>query len=257
MKCKNTEPLLSLYVGGDLEEEHARLVAAHLQSCTECKLAAEEYVDASRLLQGYEPPTFSDEVYAGIREQVLNEIERESHAPVWSRIFSPLFSALRHPRTRWITAGLLLAISVTALYLSLGPSRELPNDHQAVRTGEPSQAGGGSDVRSDNSNESARSSSVAKKGQVRTTNTRRPITGKREASAGVVATARSRNLDKTTKVDSSTHDSMLQRPVRVVQPSSAPAPLRVEMQTRDRNIRIIWLSGQPPDADGRDGSKGI
>jgi hypothetical protein len=64
-------------------------------------------------------------------------------------------------------------------------------------------------------------------------------------------------LDKTTKVDSSTNDRMVQRPVRVVQPSSAPAPLRVEMQTTDRNIRIIWLSGQPPGADGRDGSKGI
>jgi hypothetical protein len=87
--------------------------------------------------------------------------------------------------------------------------------------------------------------------------TRSPITRRREANPGVVATNRSRVLGKTTKVDSSTNDRVVQRVVGVSQPSSAPAPLRVEMQTSDRNIRIIWLSGQRPSAGGRDGSKGI
>ena len=258
MNCKNVEPLLSLYAGRDLEEEHSRLVAAHLQSCTKCTLAADEYAGASRLLQGYEPPFFSDEIYAGIREQVLNKIERESHAPVRPGIFSQLFLALVQPRTRWVTAALLLAISVTALYLSRNPSRQPPNDRQvAVRTREPNQAGSRADARSENSNASAGSSSFSNKGQVRVATTRSPITRKREANPGVVASNRSRELDKTTKVDSSTNDRVVQRVVGVSQPSSATAPLRVEMQTSDRNIRIIWLSGQRPSAGGWDGSKGI
>src|SRR5262249_45087257 len=146
MNCKNVEPLLSLYVGRDLEEGHSQLVAAHLQSCTQCSLAANEYAWASQLLQGYQPPRFSDEIYAGIREEVLNEIERESHAPVWSGIFSQLFLALVQPRIRWITAALLLATSVTALYLSRNPSRQLPNDQQiVVGTGGPNQIGSGAD----------------------------------------------------------------------------------------------------------------
>ena len=227
MNCKNVEPLLSLYVGSDLEEEYSRLVAAHLQSCTKCTLAADEYAGARQLLQEYEPPFISDEIYAGIREQVLNNIERESHAPVRPGIFSQLVQ----PRMRWITAALLLAISVTALYLIRNPLRQLPNDQQvAVRTTKPNQTGSRADVRSENSSASA----VA--------TTRRPITRKRKANLSVVATHRSRESDKTTKVDS--------------QPSSAPAPLRVEMQTSDRNIRIIWLSGQRP-GGARDGSKGI
>ena len=257
MNCKNVEPLLSLYVGRDLEEEHSRLVAAHLQSCTKCTLAADEYAGASQLLQGYEPPFFSDEIYAGIREQVLNKIERESHAPVRPGIFSQLFLALVQPRMRWVTAALLLAISVTALYLSRNPLRQLPNDQQvAVRTREPNQAGSRADARSENSNASAGSSSFSNKGQVRRATTRSPITRKREANPGV-ATNRSREVDKTTKVGSSTNDRVVQRVVDVSQPSSATAPLRVEMQTSDRNIRIIWLSGQRPSAGGRDGSKGI
>jgi hypothetical protein len=244
MNCKNVEPLLALYVGRDLEEEHSRLVAAHLQYCTKCTLAADEYAGANQLLQGYEPPFFSDEIYAGIRVQVLNKIERESHAPVRPGIFSQLFLALVQPRMRWVTAALLLAISVTALYLSRNPTRQLPNDQQvAVRTTEPSASAG--------------SSSFSNKEKVSVAITRRPVTRNREANPRVVATNRLREMGKTTKVDSSTNDPVVQRVVDVSQPSSAPAPLRVELQTSDRNIRIIWLSGQRPSAGGGDGSKGI
>lgn len=244
MNCKNVEPLLSLYAGGDLVEEQSQLVAAHLQSCTQCSLAADEYAWARQLLQRYEPPRFSDEIYAGIREEVLNEIGRESRVPVWPGVFSQLFAALAQPRMRWITAALLLAISVTALYLSRRPSRQLRNDQEiVVLTGKPNQADIGADVRSGSRNESAGPSSFSNEGKVRIANTHRRITRKREANAGIVATNLSRELDKTTKVDA--------------QPSAAPAPMRVEMQTSDRNIRIIWLSGPRPVAGGTDGSKGI
>jgi anti-sigma factor RsiW len=232
MKCKNVEPLLSLYVGGDLEDEDSQLVAAHLQSCTQCSLTADEYASTSQLLQQYEPPRFSDEVYAGIREDVLNEINRETHAPMWPGVFPQLFAALTPLRMRWITAALLLAISVIALYFSRRLSRQLPNDQQiVVLTRDPNQA-----VRSGSRNESGAEVHIAK--------THRRITRKREANAGIVATNLSRELDRTTKVDP--------------QPSSsAPAPMRVEIQTSDRNIRIIWLSGQRPVAGGSDGSKGL
>jgi hypothetical protein len=242
MNCKNVEPLLSLYVGRDLEEEHSPLVAAHLESCTECTVAANEYVRASQLLQRYETPFFSDEIYGGIREQVLNEIARESHASAWPGIFSQLFLPLVQPRLRWITAALLLSISVTALYLSRNPSRQLPKDQLvAVRAEEPNQVGSRADVRSENSNESAGAPLSLNKKQVRGVTTRRPITRKRDANAGVVAT----NLSRVVQG------------IGVSHPSAAPAPLRVEMQTSDRNIRIIWLSGPRPGTGGTDGSKGI
>ena len=225
MNCKNVEPLLSLYVGRDLEEEQSRLVAAHLQCCAECGVAADEYARTSQLLQEYEAPLFSDEVYAGIREHVLDEIQAESSTRVSPGIFSHLFLALVQPRMRWITAAVLLAISVPALYLSRKPSHQLPNDQPVA-------------VRSEIRNESAGSSSFSNKGQDHTATTHPPIIRKRKANAGVVATNRSRKLDKT-------------------QPSSAQAPLRVEMQTSNRNIRIIWLSPPRPAAVGTDGSKGI
>jgi len=257
MNCKNVEPLLSLYVGRDLEEEQSRLVAAHLRSCSECTLAADEYAGASQLLQGYEPPFFSDEIYAGIRGQVLNEIKREFRAPVRPGIFSQVFLALVQPRMRWITAVVLLAISVTALYLSRNPSHQLPNQEQVtVRTGEPTRGGGGADVRSRNSNESASSSLLSHKAQDHVSSRRLPTTARRKANAGLAANNRSQHLHNT-KVDAATSESVVQRHVDVSQPSTAPVPLRVEMQTSNQNIRIIWLSTQRPRAGARDGSKGI
>ena len=250
MNCKNVEPLLPLYVGRDLEEERSRLVAAHLQSCTECTLAADEYAQAGQLLQEYEPPFFGDETYAGIRQQVLNQIEGEFNLAVRGRIFSQFYLALVQPRMRWITAALLLAISVTALYWSRTHSHQLPDDgHVAGRTEEPNQAGTGTEVRAGHSNPSNRE-------QDRKATTRHPITGKRKASGGVVAANRSRQLDNPTKVNVSTNDPVVQHDVDGSQPSSTHGPLRVEMQTSDRNIRIIWLSGQRPPA-GSDGSKGL
>lgn len=226
MNCKNVEPLLSLYVGGDLEEEYSRLVAAHLQSCKACTVVADEYARAGQLLQGYEAPLFSEEIYAGVREQVLNEIARESDARARPGFFSELFLTLVRPRMRWITAALLLAISVTALYLSRNGSSHVPIDqHVAVQTEEPKD-----------SNESAGPSSFSNEAPVPVVIKRRP---------------------KPSKVDSSTNDRLGRRNVVVSQPSSALAPLRVEMQTSNRNIRIIWLSGQRPGAVGTDGSKGI
>ena len=223
MNCKNVEPLLSLYVGRDLEDEQSRLVAAHLQTCRECTLATDEYAAASQLLQRYEPPFVNDEIYAGIRGQVINEIERKSHARMWFGMFSQFFF---QPRMKWVTAALLLAISVIALYLSRNRSQQPPNDQQvAVRNRDESAPG---------------SPLVSNKVQDDIVIPRSPITRKRKA-----------------KVVASTNDRVVQRNVILAQPSSAPAPLRVEMQTSNRNIRIIWLSNQPPGAAGTDGSKGI
>lgn len=258
MNCKSVEPLLSLYVGRDLEEKRSRSIAAHLQSCTACALVADEYAGASQMLQAYEPPIFSDEIYAGIRGQVLNEIGRESHAPVWPRIFSQLFLALAQPRMRWITAALLLAVSLTVLYLSRSRLHQRPNDQQvAVGTAEPNQAARRADVRSENGTESAGSSSLSNKRHDGRATTRRPIAVRRKVNVGVVDTNLSRRLDETAKVDALTYDPVIRRDVDVSQPSSAPAPLRVEMQTGNRNIRIIWLSNQRPRGSGSNGSKGI
>ena len=113
MNCKKVEELLPLYVGRDLEEERARLVTAHVRSCTQCARSAQEYGEANQLLQLFEPPQFSDATYAAIRSSVLREIERKSSAP-------GLLEFFRRPlplHVTWaVSAAVMVVVCVFAYY---------------------------------------------------------------------------------------------------------------------------------------------
>lgn len=43
MDCEEVRDLLYLYVTGELDEEEATAVARHLESCADCRLAADEH----------------------------------------------------------------------------------------------------------------------------------------------------------------------------------------------------------------------
>lgn len=256
MNCKYVDQLLPLYVGGDLEQGRSSLVASHLQSCTECARAADEYAGADRLLHEYEPPLFSDEVYSGIRRQVLDEIRRKSEAAAWSSVVSQFFAPLAQPRMRWITAAVLLAMSATALYFIASRSNELANPQQVaddVRKGEQNSA---DSSRPESINNFNATSSDSSKASDSLAFKRSAFTAKKVANAG----RRSRQPEKA-PIDVEqpgmfTSSKAFHSGVDVLQPSSAPAPLRVEMQTNDPNIRIIWLSSQRAEGRARETSKG-
>ena len=91
MNCKQTEELLPLYAGRDLEEERATLVTEHLQTCAVCARVANEYRESVVLTEQFAPPVFSEAVYAGIRQRVQREIETEALAPTWSHTIASLF----------------------------------------------------------------------------------------------------------------------------------------------------------------------
>lgn len=242
MNCKYVEQLLPLYIGRDLEEQSSVLVADHLQSCKRCADAADEYDQAKQLLQRFEAPSFSPAVYAGIRRQVLNEIERKSEAPGWSTAVSQFFGLLVSPRMRWITAALVLAISVTAFYFITRRSNQIPN--------EVNVADGGTSKSSDGV---ATAPAAVKDNKVVNAGPTRHRSRQREKTVVSVA-HRGPSPSRTTNALSSP-DNALVNPA--AQPSSTHAPLRVEIQTSDRNIRIIWLSSQLPQTGARDTSKGI
>jgi hypothetical protein len=115
MNCRKVEELLPLYIGGDLDEKRARLMTEHVQACIECSRSAQEYAEASQLLQVFEPPQFEEATFAAIRSQVLREIEigRESSS---SRQFQLLVRPFQ-PRIMWaVSTAVLLAVCLFAYY---------------------------------------------------------------------------------------------------------------------------------------------
>ena len=241
MNCKHVEELVPLYVGRDLEEKRARLVKAHVQSCAECARLAEEYREAQRLLQLFEPPPFGEAVYSGIRQHVLREIGRESSAPALPRLVERLFS----PRIRWAVAtALLLLVSVVAFYFIAertgGRQQVADRNSAAERTGPAERQsaplrGGESPMPLSSSGEHGDRTYQAQQRKSRGVAARRPTTvavKTRDARSMTAAALRVSN-------DPAEPDAVAAR--HPVIPEKA---LRVEMQTKDPNIRIIWIAHQ-------------
>lgn len=260
MNCDHVQELLPLYVGRDLEEKRAKLVTAHVQSCGECAGMAADYRDTKQLLHLFEPPRVSDAVYAGIRRRVLREIERESKPYGFSQLVASIFV----PRVNYTVATmLLLAVFGLAFYFIANRKSNSNNAGQHV-------AGERSTVDPTNRHneqtpprpESAVSPSSSPK---RTDRQYLGSTGHKNLTIAVALDRthqyRKKNLriDGRQSVAAGTHEprsmtaeaspeaNRLAEPdtVRALDPITSEKPLRVEMQTRDRNIRIIWFSHPP------------
>lgn len=230
MNCRRVQELLPLFVGQDLEENQARLVNAHVKTCDECAALTGEYQLSRELTQQLAPPQFSASVYAGIRQSVLREIDRTTPAAPWHESITGVF----RPRPGWAVATVLLIVfSVSAVYLIArrdSDSQSIASDHwvKQVLTAakletEPVQTG-------PSKNEEAPRHITISKGD-------RTIRSPRNSAPGMSApTVAARELP--VKTEGAEPNAVPSRA------SSAEKTLRVEMQTADPNIRIIWFAPQ-------------
>lgn len=246
MNCKQAEELLPLYAGCDLEEKRTTLVTEHVQTCAACARVADEYRESVQLTEQFAPPVFSEAVYAGIRQRVLREIETEARAPVWSQTIANFL----RPRLTWAIAGvLLIGVSLFAIYFIMNRQNDGPQLADKPPSKVQPRAKEESNLGSQGGNRADLSPSVN--------------TGwKKQPLAVVLQPPRKRSrdtlADRINKVDEKSSDAMSTAKNVSPQPSSLPEPmvfphhdsaalgktLRVEIQTKDPKIRIIWFVQQ-------------
>jgi hypothetical protein len=231
MNCKHVQELLPLYVGRDLEKKRAKQVTAHVQSCVECASSADEYRNSQQLLKLFTPPSFSEATYAGIRQRVLREIEREHTAPTLAQLLASVF----RPRVWAVATALLLAVSVFALYFIANRKNDRQQNEQQVveKRGTGSQS-------DDHLAGAMRPGLTGTAGGLAT----RSPKSRLNPPAQIVK--HSKGAGGATAVPiRSAPDSLLEAKGPSLNPSGpSEKTLRVEMQTKDRNIRIIWFSHQ-------------
>lgn len=238
MNCQQTERLLPLYAGGELEEKRAGLVMAHLQSCANCAGAADEYRETRQLVQKFDPPAFGEDVYAGIRQRVMQEIEKE---PAASPALYEILAGLFRPRLRWAFAAALLAVSVFAIYFIASrrsDQDQLADNRPPANTVENKPANG---QRVPPGNQTAGQPtpgvtviphrSIPKR-QPQRRNYRESSTDRANSMSVSVPDGQS----ITAGVSSKTPDR------QTVDSGPSEKTLRMEIQTKDPNIRIIWFS---------------
>ncbi len=246
MNCKQVQEFLPLFVGRDLKDRRAKQVAAHLQTCAHCAGATDEYRGTRQMLQQFSPPPFSEGVYAAMRQRVLREIEADSNLPVLSRFISGLF----RPRLSWaIVSALLVVLALSAIYF-IANHMDRPQlvVNLPIASHEQSVAQSALD-------QQLPLPSLPNDGSKRP----RPAIRQRHSYRSVVIDSPdsvAMNAPKT----SSTYDvsSKLNNSTESVVPADGMSakPLRMEWQTNDPNIRIIWFS-HPKTGRVGTGSKGI
>ncbi len=252
LSCRRMTRMMPLYVAGDLLGEREREAAHHLAACEGCRRLAEEFAESGSLLaEACALPEFDAEFYGRIRRAVLAEI---THG---RRLSKPLLFG-----RRWIYAA-SFALALTACgfvfqYLER-LRREAPQSLDSM-----SQVNGqmilGPEAKSPSLSpalprelvrvivpQKVRSRAVATEINPRGTN--RELQTKRKPD-----TSRT-TRDDDGRIAQAMRSSTIVGPVRLeraIQSSgSASSPCwgasasdvsRIEIQTADPNIKIIWLA---------------
>jgi hypothetical protein len=268
MNCRQVQELLPLYVGRELEEKSAKLVTAHVQSCVECASSAEEYRETRRLLQQFVPPLFSEAVYAGIRRRVLREIERESTLPTLPQLVASFF---RPPITWALATALLLAGSVFGFYFIANRTNDQQLTIDRTTRGQPngrsqlqetpvspspsSKEGDGPPVARIARNTGTDTTIAWSVHRTHQSQQRKSLRAAADRTRpGVVNTPTAQSM--TARAFPQGDNMEETNAVHVNDSANSAKPLRVEMQTKDPNIRIIWFSHRLT-KQGSPRSKGI
>ena len=218
MNCTHTAELLPLFVADDLPPAKAEIVRDHLRECSECRMLAEEFSESREWLQNAAVADLPDTFYKDLRADVWGRIDAEkARLPFWA-MWSNLF-----PRLNWwpmfATAAALLLFAVGLFTIR----------RETESIGLPTPP-----------------ASIAK---VRPTPElkQNPEIGA-VVKAGIKAPkAKSiRPKDKLPLIRVPLPVTRLPVPdlARIAQPAieQAPEMIRIEIQTADPNIRIIWLA---------------
>jgi len=231
MNCKQTEELLPLYAGRDLDEERATLVTEHLQTCAACARVADEYRESVQLIEQFAPPVFSEAVYAGIRQRVQREIATEALAPGWSHTIASVFRS----RLTWAMASMLLiVVSLFAIYFMMNRGNVEPQ----LANQPPANVQPGT---KEHSKSGLPDSSLP--AGVKTGGDKQHL-------------ARGHQLERRKRSRDTLADRVNTVAAKSPEATSTSKTLRLEIQTKDPKIRIIWFV-EPETKPAIPSSKGI
>lgn len=245
MNCKQIDELLPLYAGRDLDEKRARQVSEHIQICPTCARVAGEYRDAVELAQHLAPPVFSGNVYASVRRQVMRQIENEPTAPLLPQMFGSWF----RPRISWtVASALVVTFAVFAYYLASNRSADLrpvaDNNPAVNRTEQTPEAMATPRTAAPVSPPRPLKPAGEQRRRIHSFVNRSPLV--------VVNAPQSSRPDNSQKL----RDRAATSNLPAVDAAPGESPLRVEIQTKNPNIRIIWFTHSNP-KPGLPNSKGI
>lgn len=114
MNCRRVEKLIPLYVEGDLASGIADRVTSHLDWCGRCNWLADEYKESQSWLRSSEPPEFDEATLSGLKIGVLRRIEETSARP---SLLASLAEQWSRRQVFALSAAMLIILGVVVFYI--------------------------------------------------------------------------------------------------------------------------------------------
>jgi putative zinc finger protein len=253
MNCQQVQDLLPLYAGSDLEERRARLVAAHVQTCETCAEVAREYRETQQLIQTFVPPAFTEDFYAEMRQSVWQNLEKKSTSRAFPNIIVDLF----RPRLAWAVAtAVLIAVSAVGIYVishrgavSSPAVSNQPSPSRVTQDDRPTT--------SSQTNASAAHALASSGSNIQPANVHQPDRRqKRKTISDRVNLPAVSTVAAVSPAAISAPQTSDLRQTGNGSSDASQAPLRMEIQTKNPNIRIIWFAPRDAKSSSRN-SRGI
>ncbi len=238
MKCEQIEELIPLYVGGDLEPSEADDLRHHLTDCAQCRRLHEDFQASQTWLTTFAVPEFDEASLATLRASVLNEIERQEKRGSWLDWLLPKWNPRLVLAVSTAALVAVTALSVTVYRIQIA-SPKLGDDQVSVVTG-------GYPLQITPGNQQV-STATIKEHRIRRSKPSEPALLPEEAfnNGGL-----SFPLEPPVIVPEQTESETA--PPAEPEDKEPKEMLRIELQTADPNIRIIWLT---PKADSLSNTK--
>ncbi len=238
MNCRRVEKMIPLYVEGDLESRSSDRIASHLEWCGRCNWLADEYKESQSWLRSSEPPVFDDAFLTDLKRDVLKGVSNTR--PSFLASFLGLWTQQWNRRqVLALGAALMIIFGVLVLYLY----RTRVNDGGAVHElagqteGDDRNNPAPPELTPDTKSAPGASSSGRHRSPVRTTVARRSVEPPRLSEANKSSGTESPDKPHKEEKQMIPGDTFDSREM-----------LRIEIQTSDPNIRIIWFAPKETDS---------
>lgn len=127
MLCTHAEKLIPLFAGDDLPAREADALRRHLESCANCRRLAAEFEESRDWLRGCAAPQFDEATLDGMRDSVLRDIGRIENRSRWLQWIVPGWNL------QFMAAmSMLLLIAFVAAYAYRGRTRPVPDKKDVV-----------------------------------------------------------------------------------------------------------------------------
>jgi len=238
MNCRRIEQLLPLYVGGDLKSSLANRIASHLEWCGRCNWLADEFRESQSWVRSYESPVFDESFVGDLKQRVLEAAakphSRASMLPSWIGQWN---------RRQVLALGATCFVVVAMLALYIYQSRVNLNSNIVSRISNPEISNETKEKPSIVTKAAPGASFKAIQVAVKRRRSVKPRTPDVEIASRHLEPPRPgpveevpANANAVEQVDNSTD-----------MPADSREMLRIEIQTSDPNIRIIWFSPKEVD----------